>query len=216
MPFLQDQLDAITARTRELVQPERLAVGEHAAEELFTTGIEEHILPVGAQAPEFELLNFTGKPIKLSDLLSFGPVVLKFFRGRWCPYCTTELEAWSRLYDALRAKGALLAAISPQSPRQNDFLVQQHVLPFPVLSDPGCRLAAQFGLSWELPEPLREQYRSILVNLPYINEDESWRLPLPATYVVDVTGRIAFAEAHADFRVRPEPAEVLAALDTLL
>jgi peroxiredoxin len=210
---LQDQLDAITARTRELVQADRLAVGEHAAEELFATGIEERILPVGAQAPEFVLENFTGKPIRLSDLLSFGPVVLKFFRGRWCPYCVTELEAWRSLYPSLRERGAFLAAISPQIVRQNDFLVQQFQLPFPVLSDPDCKVAEQFGLAWSVPEPLREQYRSIMVNLPFLNGEESWRLPLPATYVLDTSGRVVFAEAHADFRVRPEPDEVLAALD---
>jgi peroxiredoxin len=215
MAFLQDQLDAITARTRELVQPDRLAVGEHVAEELFATGIEENILPVGALAPHFELQNFNGKLIRLTDLLSFGPVILKFFRGRWCPYCTTELEAWRALYDELRAQGALFAAISPQSSRQNDFMVQQHELPFPVLSDPGCALARQFGLTWTVPEPLQDQYRSILVNLPFLNDDPSWQLPLPATYVLDPSGRIVFAEAHADFRVRPEPADVLAAIDLL-
>lgn len=215
MTLLQDQLDAITARTRELVQADRLAVGERAAEELFATGIEDRILPVGAQAPEFELLNFNGKPVRLADLISFGPVILKFFRGRWCPYCVTELEAWRALYEPLREKGGLLVAISPQSVRQNDFLAQQLELPFPVLSDPGCRLARQFGLAWRLPVPLQEQYRSILVDLPTLNGDESWQLPLPATYVLDVTGRIVLAEAHADFRVRPEPDEVLAAIDAL-
>lgn len=215
MALLQDQLDAITARTRELVQPERLAVGERAAEELFATGIEDKILPVGAQVPEFELENFNGKIVRLTDLLSFGPVILKFFRGRWCPYCATELEAWRVRYDELRSKGALFAAISPQSVRQNDFMAQQHELPFPVLSDPGCRVAQQFGLTWQVPEALREQYRSILVNLPFINGDESWQLPLPAIYLLDTAGRVVGAEAHADFRVRPEPAEVLAAIDAL-
>lgn len=209
---LQDQLDAITARTRELVQEDRLAVSERAIEQLFVTGVEDRILPVGARTPTFELANFNNKPIKLSDLLSFGPLVLKFFRGRWCPYCSTELEAWRDLYDGLRERGALLAAISPQLPRQNDFLVQQHGLQFPVLSDPGCRVAEQFGLVWRVPETLAEQYRATFVNLPYINGDGSWLLPMPATYVIDVNGRAVFAEAHADFRVRPEPDEVMAAL----
>ena len=212
MASLQDQLDEITARTRELVQAERLAPSERAVEALFTSGIEEKILPVGARAPEFELINSNGKPIRLSDLLNFGPVVLDFFRGRWCPYCVTELEAWRDQYDGLRERGALLAAISPQAVRQNDFMAGQYELPFPVLSDPGCRVAAQFGLVWTVPEELRAYYRSIFVNLPFLNGDESWQLPLPATCVVGVDGKVAFAEAYADYRVRPEPGEVLAAL----
>src|ERR1035438_8810558 len=89
MTPLQDQLDEITANTRNLVQAERLAVGERAVEELFATGIEESILPVGAIAPEFALKDSNGKLVRSADLLASGPVVGKFFCGRWCPYCMT-------------------------------------------------------------------------------------------------------------------------------
>ena len=115
MTILQDQLDEITANTRQLVQAERLAISERAVAELFTSGIEDRILPVGALAPDFELSNFTGKPIRLADMLNFGPVVIKFFRGRWCPYCVTELEAWRDLYPGIRERGALMVAIGPQT-----------------------------------------------------------------------------------------------------
>lgn len=211
MPPLQDQLDEITANTRHLVQPERLAIGERAVEELFATGIEDRILPVGAQAPEFALKDSNGKLVRSRDLLALGPLVIKFFRGRWCPYCVTELETWRDLYGRLREQGAFLVAISPQTERQSDFMVGQHQFPFPALSDPGCALAEKFGLAYTVPDYQRDYYVSILVNLPFINGESSWRLPLPATYVVERTGRIVYAEAHADFRVRPEPEEALAA-----
>lgn len=211
MTILQDQLDEITANTRTLVQPERMAPSERAIEELFASGIEERILPVGAMAPEFALKDASGRVVRSADLLALGPLVVKFFRGRWCPYCSTELEAWRDLHPRLREAGALLTAISPQSSRQSDFMVGQHSLPFPVLSDPGCAVAEKFGLAYAIPEYLREYYRSILVNIPFVNGDESWRLPLPATYVLARDGRVLFAQAHADFRVRPEPEEALAA-----
>lgn len=211
MTVLQDQLDEITANTRTLVQPERLAVGERAVEELFATGIEERILPLGAQAPEFALKDSNGKLVRSADLLALGPLVIKFFRGRWCPYCMTELEAWRDLYPRLREHGGLLVAIGPQLERQSDFMVGQHQLPFPALTDSGCALAEKFGLAYTVPDYQRDYYQSILVNLPFVNGDASWRLSLPATYVVARTGRIVFAEAHADFRVRPEPEEALAA-----
>ena len=210
MKSLQDQLDEITANTRHLVQAERLAIGERAVEELFASGIEEGILPVGAQAPEFALRDSNGKLVRSADLLSIGPLILKFFRGRWCPYCVTELEAWGELYGRLREQGALLVAISPQTPRESDFMVGQHGLPFPVLSDPGNAIADKFGLVYTVPEYHRDYYLSILINLPFINGDKSWRLPLPATYVIARDGRVVYAEAHADFRVRPEPEEALA------
>jgi peroxiredoxin len=212
---LQDQLDEITSNTRRLVQAERLAVGERAVEELFASGIAERILPVGAMAPEFALKDAAGKLVRSADLLALGPLVIKFFRGRWCPYCVTELEAWRDLYGQLRERGALLVAISPQLERQSDFMVGQHGLPFPVLSDPGCPMAGQFGLAYTVPPYQREYYRSILVNIPFVNGDESWRLPIPATYVIAKSGKVLFAEAHADFRVRPEPQEAFAAASAL-
>jgi peroxiredoxin len=59
---------------------------------------------------------------------------------------------------------------------------------------------------------MREYYLSIMVNLPFINGEASWRLPIPATYVIGRDRKVLFAEAHADFRVRPEPDEALAVL----
>lgn len=209
MPRLQDQLDQITAQTRSLVQPERLAIGERSIEELFASGIEQQILPVGATAPEFSLPDFSGKTVRSSDLLALGPLVINFFRGRWCPYCVTELEAWRDLYPALRERGALVVGISPQTQRQSDFTAGQHTIPFPLLTDAGCNVAEKFGLVWTLPEYLRRYYLGILLNVPFINGEESWKLPLPATYVLDQDRKVLYAEAHADFRVRPEPEDLL-------
>lgn len=218
LPSLQDELDRITQNTRALVQPERLAISEQATAELFATGIEDRILPVGAKAPEFTLADaLTGKPVHSTDLLALGPVVVKFFRGRWCPYCTTELETWRDLHADLRGLGGLFVGVSPQTRRQNDFTLQQHELPFPILSDAGALVAEQFGVAYSVPEESRRYYQGILVNIPFVNSggtyktatEASWRLPLPALFVVKQDGTIAFSEAHADFRVRPEPADVL-------
>jgi peroxiredoxin len=209
MPHLQDQLDEITANTRTLVQPERLAINERAVEDLFATGIEQNILSVGMKAPEFVLTDSTGRLVKSSDLLALGPVVLNFFRGRWCPYCITELEAWRDLYSIVRERGGLIIAISPQTVRQSDFTQGQHEIQFPLLYDDGCRVSEQFGLVYTIPPYHQQHYRNVLVNLPFVNGDQSWKLILPATYVLDREGTILFAEAHADFRVRPEPEDVL-------
>jgi len=88
-------------------------------------------------------------------------------------------------------------------------MVGQHKLRFPILSDPGCAVAEKFGLAYSVPEFFRDYFRSILVNIPFVNGDESWRMILPATYVISPAGRVALAQAHADFRVRPEPEEAL-------
>jgi peroxiredoxin len=226
---LQTQLDNITSQTRSLVQPERLAITDAAVHDLHATGIEDRILSVGAIAPSFSLPDaINGRLVHSADLLALGPLIISFFRGRWCPYCITELLAWQAAYPAVRERGALLVAISPQLPRQNDFTVQHHSLTFPLLTDAGSTLAAAFGIAYTVPEPMQRHYRSILVNIPFVNgaqssaegSDTTWRLPLPATFVIkpertsedSVVGRIIFAEAHADHRVRPDPDDVLAVL----
>ena len=151
MTTLQDQLDEITANTRDLVQADRLAISERSVEELFATGIEDRILPVGALAPEFALHDATGRLIRSQDMLALGPLVIKFFRGRWCPYCVTELEAWRDLYRAMRERGALMVAIGPQTSKQNDFMADQHRLPFPCSPIPAARW--QKNSAWPTPFP---------------------------------------------------------------
>ena len=209
---LKYQLDEITANTRALVPPERLARTEQLVADLQASGLEQQILTVPEVAPAFQLNAANNKRINSDDLLALGSLVLKFFRGRWDPYDMTELEAWQSLQPTLREHRTLLVAISPQTPRQNAFTADRHNLTFPLLSDPTCTLAAQFRLAYTVPEPLRAHFRSMLVNIPFLNGDESWRLPLPATYILAPSGKVLFGEAHADHRIRPEPSHVLAAL----
>ena len=219
---LQDQLDRITQNTRALVQPERLAISEKATADLFNSGIEDRILKIGTQAPSFTLEDaVTGKLVNSADLLALGPLVINFFRGRWDPYCITELEAWRDLHSQLRERGALFVAISPQTTRQNNFTLQQHGLRYPLLSDPDAAIAEKFGIAYTIAAEHRRYFQSILINIPFNNAglsyhnatEASWRLPLPAVFLINRTNTIIFAEAHADFRVRPEPADILAVLD---
>ena len=86
----------------------------------------------------------------------------------------------------------------------------QHGLPFPVLADPGNALAEKFGLVYTVPEYHRAYYLSILVNIPFVNGEPELASAHPR-HLCHREGRVLFAEAHADFRVRPEPEEALAA-----
>jgi peroxiredoxin len=212
IPSLQTQLDDITAQTRKLVQPERLERNERVIAELFATGNEDRILKAGEAIPTFTLPDAQNKLVHSSDLLAIAPLVISFFRGRWCPYCVTELEAWRDAYSLLRERGALFVAVSSQSIRQNDFTVTQHELPFPVLRDEAARVAEAFGAAYTIPESYRDYYRSILVNIPFINDESSWNLPLPATFVVGQDGIVKWSSGFADFRVRPEPEDAIARL----
>jgi hypothetical protein len=103
-----------------------------------------------------------------------------------------------------------MVAIGPQIERQSDFMAGQHGLPFPVLSDPGNALAEQFGLVYTVPEYHRAYYLSILVNIPFVNGEPSWRLPIPATYVIAKDRRSSSPKptptsASAPSRKKPSP-----------
>jgi peroxiredoxin len=89
----------------------------------------------------------------------------------------------------------------------------QQSLTFPVLSDRGNNVARSYGLVFTLPESVRPFYKSSGIDLPAANGDESFELPVPATYVIDQQGRIRWAHVDLDYTVRAEPADILKALD---
>lgn len=207
--FLQQQLDEITANTRALVPPERLARTEQMIADLHALGLADNLPETGTPLPPFALAAASGKVVRSDDVRALGPLVLKFFRGRWDPYDMTELEAWETMQPRLRSLRAMFLAISPQTSRQNAFTADRHHLSFPLLSDTACAYAETLRLAYAVPETAQTHFRSMLVNIPFLNGETSWRLPLPATLVFDAQGALIYARGFADHRVRPEPADVL-------
>lgn len=209
---LETQLNEIRNRTRELLRPEHLAVTDRATAELQASGIVEHILPVGAKAPDFELPDSNSKPVRSSELRAQGRLVVSFYRGRWCPYCMAELEALEQIRPEVQAQGASLVSVSPQTPRHSSFTAEQHGVLFPLLSDAGNHVARAFHLVYKVPDYLKQQYQRTFVNLPLCNGDQSWELPVPAAYILERDGRVLFAEASADYTRRTDPQRILKAL----
>ena len=209
---LRERLEEILANTRKYVPAEKLAITQRAIEELRNSGVAGRALSLGAQAPEFELSDGEGKVFRSADALARGRLLVSFYRGRWCPYCVAELESLQAILPQVQAAGASLVAISPQTAKHCAFTADQHQLQFPVLSDPGNQVARQFGLVYRLPQELEQLYRSIFINLPNSNGDQSWELPLAATYILERDGTVLFAFADADHMRRAEPEEVLRVL----
>jgi peroxiredoxin len=172
-------------------------------------------LQVGAFAPDLTLPDALNRPVSLAALWRKGPLVLIFYRGGWCPYCNLELRAWQHQLAALKALGANLVAVSPQTPDNSLSTAEKNELAFSVLSDSALEVATAFGVAFELPPELIELYGRVGNDLPVLNGNGRWALPLPATYAVDAEGRIVFAHVEADYRRRAEPAEVLAVLEEL-
>jgi peroxiredoxin len=92
---------------------------------------------------------------------------------------------------------------------------QRHKLAFDVLSDPGNAVASEFGLTFKLPEDLRQTYAKFGIDLTKYNGDESWTLPMPARFVIDSSGTIRAADVDPDYTMRPEPAETVRVLEAI-
>ena len=212
---LRQQLEELTSKLRTLVPADRLSVVDQAIEELKSSGIAERVLKPREKAPALELPDGDGQLWRSEDLLRNGPMVIVFYRGRWCAYCNTQLVALQEIHKQIAAAGASLVAISPQTQKHSYMTRDMHHLRFPVLSDAGNQLARKFGLVYRLSRELQAMYESIFTRLPGYNGDQSWELPLPATYIIQPDETIGYVRVDADWRQRPEPEETLKELPKL-
>jgi len=185
------------------------AVHARVIAELRQRGLAANSLAVGSKAPDFTLPDQNDRLISSTDLLAKGRLVLCFFRGRWDPFCCGQLEAMNRILPEIDRAGASLAAISPQTTKQAFFMADQHKLRFPLLRDAANQIARQFGLVYRVPDEQQAIYRRAFINLPFAHGDETWELPIPATYILDRNRTILYASANEDYTERPEPAEIL-------
>jgi len=187
---------------------------QEGAQQIASLGIEQLALRTGDRCPGFRLDNAQGQEITSEQLLE-KPLVISFYRGAWCPYCNLEIRALSERLPEIRASGAELIAVTPQLPEKSQQQVSTANLEFEVLSDPGNGLARQFGLVFTLPESLRPLYQAWGVDLPAYNGDDSFELPVPATYIVDPEGRIRYHFVDSDYTRRLEPAVIVEQLRLL-
>jgi len=188
------------------------AIHSQVVADLKQRNLAASILPVGAQTPFFDLPDHDGKIVSSSSLLSKGPLVACFIRGRWCTFCVGQMEAMNLVLPQIEQAGATLVAISPQTVKQSYFMHDQHKLRFPLLCDAVNKVARAFGLTYRVPAAQEAVYRRAFVNLPLANGDESWELPIPATYILDRDGTVLFASANEDYTERAEPGEIVASL----
>jgi peroxiredoxin len=210
---LQDDLDALRAECVRSAPPARAELYDAKVGELRLTFPIKKALKAGDYVPDFTLPNPTGRPVSLTGLLRGGPAVVTFYRGGWCPYCNLQLRAYQQVLGEITALGAELVAISPQLPDDSMSTAEMNRLSFDVLSDIGNRVS--FGLVYSLPQELRAVLASNNKALPGINGDNSWELPLPATYVIAPDRRITLAEIELDYRERLEPDAIMTALRAL-
>ncbi|BDT74311.1 thiol-disulfide oxidoreductase ResA (plasmid) [Comamonadaceae bacterium OS-4] len=209
MNSLTTQLSAFQADFKARVAPERLAMMENATAQLRLSGVEQTAMALGAALPDVGLQDATGHDVSLKALHAGKTTVVIFYRGGWCPYCNLELRAWQSLLPGLQKFGAQLIAISPQLPDNSLSTAEKNELAYPVLSDSSLAAATAFGIAFTLPPELVDLYSKVGNDLPTINGNGQWVLPIPATFVVDESGKVMYRHVESDYRQRAEPSDVL-------
>jgi peroxiredoxin len=127
-----------------------------------------------------------------------------------------ELEALQQIHSEVRALGGQIVVLTPELERYTRALHRKLNLTFDILSDLHLKTADQFRLVFTLPDYLRELYKSFGSTLDRFNDEPEYRLPMPARYVIDKQGIIRSADVNADYTIRPEPADTLAKLRTIV
>jgi peroxiredoxin len=214
-PNLNEQTEQTVATFMNQLPAETAAIVGNSFAKLAASHVAEDAKTVGDIAPDFTLPNATGHPVTLHDALNNGPVVLSFYRGGWCPFCNLELQALQARLPDIRALGATLIGISPETPDNSLTTIEKHNLDFEVLSDQGNRVAREYGLLFAVYEEMRPLYLEWNMDVPASNGDESWELPVPATYVIDRNSAVRAAHVDKDYTKRMEPNAVIAALKAL-
>lgn len=166
---------------------------------------------VGDAAPEIELPSaLTGRPVRLSWLLDAGPVVLAFYRGHWCPYSQVQLQGLQQAYGAIRALGAELVFVGPETLESTARVIEKFGGAVPLLADTEGAAMDAYRVAYTMPAYLRAEYEPI--GFPGLNPDTAWRLPITATFLIDQLGVIRARHLDPDYTRRMEPADIVACL----
>lgn len=187
---------------------------ERNVQDMKGSGLEKKALTVGKKVPDASI-NLNGTKVSLRQIYGRGPLVLKFYRGGWCRYCMTELKHYDSIYNEFKEAGAQIIALAPDTEKMTKKTRSLHELDFDVVSDKGHELARKFGLVYKADDKIVEALKKNGIDLSVYQENGSHELSIPATYVIDRDGTIAFSFIDADYRVRAEPSDVLKAVKAL-
>ena len=184
---------------------ERLDAGEIAA----------HASKPGDPMPSFQLPAAEGHLVDSAELLAKGPLVVTFFRGDWCPYCSATLDALEAVLPELSRNGGTLVAMTPETGGRALAVKRGHCLHYEVLVDVDLTIAMAFGIVFRMPPLYVELLKRRGVDLAERSGNPAWLLPVPATFLVGQDGVVLKSWVNIDFTKRAEPSEILQALHTL-
>lgn len=215
MKCLAKELDCFFEGFLERVDPATAGVILRSIALREASDASQQAIGEGDRAPDFTLRDQHGQEVTLSAALAAGPVVLNFYRGGWCPFCSITLRALNRALPELRRAHATVLAVSPETPANAAQTAERNGLGFSVLSDPDNVVARRYGLVWTLEPEMKALYERLGHNIPRINGTTRWELPLGAGYVIAPDGLVTLSKVDPRIHRRLEPADALAAVRAL-
>lgn len=167
-------------------------------------------LYINSKAPDFTAADQNGNPIRLKDLTKKGKVVLIFYRGNWCPYCSKQLKALEDSLQFIRDRGAQLIAITPETIDGINKTIEKTKSSFPILSDKGLKIMNAYDVSFQVDEKIVARYRNAGIDLLANNGSlNGANLPVPAVYIIDKRGNVIYRYFDTDYKKRPSVKELL-------
>ena len=207
---LQEQLRTFAATVRRERQEFAAAVDRLVAR-LRQYGAGESAPRIGEPMPPFVLPNEIGRMVSLEELLNQAPVAVTFHRGHWCPYCRININALVQAYRQLSADEGQIIAIMPDRQKFVADLKLQSNVPFPILTDVDNGYALSLNLTIWVGAEIQKMMEGRL-DLPAFQGNDSWMLPIPATFVVGRDALIRARFIDPDYRNRMTISDMLAAL----
>ena len=170
-------------------------------------------LAVGQIAPLFVAIDADSIKFSLEDTLEKKPVVLIFYRGYWCPVCNKHLSAIQDSLKMIEDAGAKVIAISPEKPEYLNRMSEKTGAEFTLLYDEDYKIAEAYDVNFMPSGTQLFTYNVILRgHLKDTHSDKSQRLPIPATYIINQDGIIAWRQFDPNYKNRSSVEEILNAL----
>lgn len=160
-------------------------------------------LKVGDKAPDFTGYDQKGKPVELKKLLEKGPVILFFYRGKWCSVCSRYLNNYQDSLKVLTDQGFNLVAITPESIENVEQTVKLHNLTFTVIYDCQEKIMKDYDVMFSVTKAYQDKTKSdFSIDIAQNNGRDAARLPVPATYIINQDGIIVAVQFDPDFKNR--------------
>jgi len=210
VPSYKDDVKGLMTQLADMMPADKFATFDKDAKQLALNHSSPLVVTKGDSAADFSLPNALGQSVDLKVKLAQGPVVLTFYRGTWCPYCSLQLKNYQAILPQIKAAGASLIAISPMNPDNSLGMKDLNDLDFEVLSDVGNNVARMYTTVFKNGDEPIQAMSDLGYDFFSFYDDDSAEIPVPATFVITQDGNITFASSvSGDYRERVEAQAIL-------